>query len=76
MPLLALVVGQLIDIIVGALTRNPAWEPHLGPLLVKLIPTLSHAVGETAEETASRRATAEAVFSKWANPPVSVFPNA
>jgi hypothetical protein len=71
---LALVVGQALDILVGAITKDPSLEPHLGPLAAQLIPTLSQAVGESADQTTARRVAAEAIFAKYAQPIVAPVP--
>ena len=70
-PLLIALFGQLLDIAVGAVTKDPSLEPHLGPLIAGLIPALSQAVGETADQTAARRTAAQAIFDKWAQPIVA-----
>jgi hypothetical protein len=70
-PLIVGVLAQVLDIVIGALTKHPEWEPHLGPLIANILPTLSQAAGETAEQTAGRRMAAEAIFAKYAQPIVA-----
>ena len=72
-PLLLPILAQVLDVLIGALTRHPEWELHLGPLIGNILPVLSQVAGETPEQTASRRASAEAIFAKWGTqivPPV------
>lgn len=68
MELLVPFLATLLDLLVTALTKNPALAPHLGPLAVKTMTALSRSVGETPEETAARRQVAEATFTKQSAP--------
>lgn len=70
MPAIAVIIAQLIDIAIGAITKHPEYEPHLGPVLANLIPVFSQAVGETSDQTAARRATFNQVVALYANAPV------
>jgi hypothetical protein len=70
MPAIAVIIAQIIDIAVGAITKHPEYEPHLGPVLANLIPIFSQAVGETADQTTARRAANAAVVALYANAPV------
>lgn len=63
---LAPLFGQLIDLLVTTLTKDPATAPHLGPVLVTVMGALSQASGETAAQTQARRTAAEAIFVKQA----------
>ncbi len=67
-PLLLGIVGQVIDILIGAISRDPSLTGIVPKLLSKLIPVLSQAAGETPEQTAARRADAEAIFAAHAKP--------
>ncbi len=67
-PLLLGLVGQVLDILIGAVAKNPSLTGIVPKLIAKLIPVLSQAAGETPEETAARRADAEAIFAAHAKP--------
>jgi len=73
-PLLIAILAQVLDVAIGAVTKHPEWEPHLGPLIASTNVALSQAVGETADQTAARRAAAEAIFAKYAEPIVAPAP--
>jgi hypothetical protein len=73
-PLIVAVLAQVLDVLIGALTKHPEFEPHLGPLIATILPALSQAAGETAEQTAARRTAAEAIFAKYAQPIVAPPP--
>lgn len=66
------VFAQIIDLVVTALTKHPEYAPHLGPVLTNTIAAMSQAAGETPEQTATRRAAAEAIFAKQSQPIVPV----
>lgn len=67
-PLLLLVLGQVLDIALKAVIRDPKQADVFTPILGSLVPAMSQAAGETAAETAARRSAAEAIFSKWSAP--------
>lgn len=67
-PALLVVLANIVDIAVVALTKDPSLEPHLAPMLLKVMPAMSHAAGETPEQTVARRAEAEAIFAKYDKP--------
>ena len=68
MPLLATLLGELADLIVGYLLKEPNAPPIFTTILGKIIPALSQATGETAEQTAARRVAVEAIFAAHAKP--------
>ncbi len=65
--LLAL-IGEVLDIVLGLLTKNPDQPPIISKLLAKLIPLFSRAAGETPEQTEERRTRADAIFAGHAEP--------
>jgi len=67
-PLLLVVLGQVLDIALKAVVRDPKQGDVFTPIIGAIVPALSQAAGETAAETAARRSAAEATFSKWAAP--------
>jgi hypothetical protein len=67
-PALLIILAQVLDVLVAALTKHPEYAPHLGPLIGNILPTLSQAAGESPEQTAARRASAEGIFAKWSEP--------
>ena len=73
---LMLILAQVLDVLVAAVTKHPEYAPHLGPLIANILPALSQATGETAEQTAARRAAAEAIFAQWSQPIVAPGPPA
>jgi hypothetical protein len=70
MPGIVILIANIVDILVGVLTKHPEYEPHLGPVIAGLIPVLSQAAGETPEQTAARRAANDAVIAQYANAPL------
>lgn len=71
--LLAL-IGEVLDIVLGLLTKNPNQPPIISKLLAKLIPLFSRAAGETPEQTEERRQRAEAIFAEHSEPIVGTKP--
>ena len=67
-PLLLVVLGQVLDIALKAVLRDPKQGDIFTPIISSLVPALSQAAGETAAETEARRKAAEAVFAKWSEP--------
>ena len=67
-PLLVLILGQVLDVALKAITKDPKQGEVFTPILGSLLPALSQAAGETAAETEARRKAAEAIFSKWSAP--------
>lgn len=67
-PYLILVLAQIVDVLVVAVTKRPELAPHLGTTIANILPALSQAAGETPEQTAGRRAAAEAIFAKQSEP--------
>jgi len=67
-PLLIAILGQVLDIALRAVAKDPKQGDVFTPILGSLVPALSQAAGETAAETEARRKAAEAVFSKWSQP--------
>lgn len=65
--LLAL-VGEVLDIVLGLILKNPDQPPIISKLLAKLVPLFSKAAGETPEQTEERRTRAEAIFAAHADP--------
>jgi hypothetical protein len=74
MPAILIVIANVIDVLIGAITKHPEYEPHLGPVISNLIPVLSQAAGETPAQTAARRTTNDAVVALYANAPVIPAP--
>jgi hypothetical protein len=73
-PALLIILAQVLDVLVTAITERPEYSPHLGPLIGNILPALSQAAGETAEQTAARRAVAETIFAKWSEPITALPP--
>jgi hypothetical protein len=71
--LLAL-IGEVLDIILGLLTKNPDQPPIISKLLAKIIPLFSRVAGETPEQTEERRKRAEAIFAAHSEPIVGAKP--
>ena len=71
--LLAL-VGEVLDIILGLITKNPNPPPIISKLLGRIVPLFSKVAGETPEQTEERRARAEAIFAAHADPIVGTKP--
>ena len=67
-PLILGLGCQVVEILLGAVTKDASLSGLVGKLLAKLIPVLSRAAGETPEETAARRADAEAIFAAHSKP--------
>ena len=67
-PLLLFGLGQVLDIALKAILRDPKQGEVFTPIITTLVPVLSQAAGETAAETEARRKAAEAIFSKWSAP--------
>lgn len=67
-------IGEVLDIILGLLTKNPDQPPIIAKLLGKIIPLFSRVAGETPEQTEERRARAEAIFAAHSEPIVGTKP--
>jgi hypothetical protein len=67
-------VGEVLDIILGLLTKNPDQPPIISKLLTKIVPLFSRAAGETPEQTEERRQRAEAIFAEHSEPIVGTKP--
>ena len=67
-------VGEVLDIILGLLSKNPNQPPIISKLLLKIVPLFSRAAGETPEQTEERRARAEAIFAEHSDPIVGTKP--
>lgn len=63
-PVLAILIGQAINIAVRAATAGAFTIPDAVPLVASLIDALGHASAETDEQRAKRRAETEAIFAK------------
>ena len=61
-------VGEVLDIVLGLILKNPEQPPIIAKLLAKLVPLFSKVSGETPEQTEERRARAEAIFAAHADP--------
>ena len=61
-------IGEVADILLGYLLKEPNPAPIFVTILGKIIPVLSQATGETAEQTAARRAAVEVMFAKHDKP--------
>jgi len=70
-PLLLVVLGQVLDIALKAVLRDPKQGDIFTPIIGSLVPAMSQAAGETPAETAARRSAAEAIFQKWADKPIT-----
>lgn len=73
-PILLVLVGEVLDIVLGLFLKNPNQPPIMSKLLGRLVPIFSKAAGETPEQTEERRARAEAVFSAHSDPIVGTKP--
>jgi hypothetical protein len=73
-PILLLVAGQLGDILLQFLTKKPELTGVFSGLLGGFVSLASQAAGETAEQTAKRRADHDAAVAQYggAPPPASV----
>ena len=61
-------LGEVLDILLGVLMKDPN-PPGIVPKLIgRIIPLLSKAAGETPEQTEERRARAEAIFAAHGAP--------
>ena len=67
-PLLLFGLGQILDIALKAILKDPKQGEFFTPIISSLVPAMSQAAGETAAETEARRKSAEAIFSKWSQP--------
>ena len=67
-PILLVLVGEVLDIVLGLFLKNPNQPPIMSKLLGRLVPIFSRAAGETPEQTEERRARAEAVFAAHSEP--------
>lgn len=63
-PLIAMLIGQAINIVARAATGGAFAIPDAVPLVSSLVDALGHAAGETDEQRAARRAETEAMFEK------------
>lgn len=64
MPILALLIGQALNLVAQAVAKGRFQVPDAVPLVGALVDAMGHATGETDEERATRRAAAEAIFAK------------
>ena len=64
MPLLAILIGQAINMAASYFSKGKLALPDAVPLVSTLVDALGHVTGETDEERAKRRADAEAIFAK------------
>ncbi len=67
-------VGEVLDIILGLLTKNPDQPPIISKLLTKIVPLFSRVAGGTPEQTEERRQRAEAIFAEHSEPIVGTKP--
>ena len=63
-PVIAMLIGQAINIAAKAATGGLLSIPDAVPLLKTLNDALCHATAETDEDRAARRAAAEEVFAR------------
>ena len=63
-PIVALLVGQGLNLIVKAIAKDKYAVPDAVPILQAFNDALGVVAEETPEERAERRAVAEAVFAK------------
>lgn len=63
-PLLALLIGQAINMAARAATGGSLAIPDAVPLVASLVEALGRATRETDEERAQRRAETEAIFAR------------
>lgn len=74
-PLILFAVGQLGDILLKFLTKNPAFTGVFSGLLGGIVSIASQAAGETADETSARRAQHDAIVKQFASaPPAAATP--
>lgn len=69
---LQLILGaaaQLLDIVLGATSKDPSTAPHFAPVIGSLISIASRAAGETPEQTAKRLADHDAIVAMYPAPP-------
>ena len=62
-PIIAILVGQAINMALRAVTAGTLNLPDATPLVASLVDALGHATGETDEQRAQRRASTEAIFA-------------
>lgn len=70
-PVIALLIGQAINIAARAATGGVLALPDAVALIKTLNEALGHSVGETDEDRATRRADAEEIFARH---PESLLP--
>lgn len=67
-------LGEVLDILLGIVMKDPN-PPGIVPKLIgRIIPALSKVAGETPEQTEERRQRAEAVFAAHSQPIVGTKP--
>lgn len=64
MSIIAILIGQAINLAAQAVFKGKYTVSDATPLVSSLVDALGHAVGETDEERAKRRAEVEAIFAK------------
>lgn len=63
-PIIAILIGQALNIAARAATGGTFAIPDAVPLVAALVDALGHAAAETDEQRAQRRAETEAIFAK------------
>ncbi len=71
-PIIALLVGQGINLIVKAVTNGKVAIPDAVPILQSLNDALGLVAEETDAERTERRAKAEAIFARHSTPLIEV----
>lgn len=71
-PIVALLVGQGINLIVKSITKGNIAVPDAVPILQALNDALGIVAEETPEERTERRSAAEAIFARHSTPLVEV----
>lgn len=69
MQVVLFAAAQLLDIILGATSKDPASAPHFAPTIGSLLTIASRAAGETAEQTAARISAHDALVAQYAAGP-------
>ena len=71
-PIVALLIGQGINLVVKAIAKDKFTAPDAVPILQALNDALGIVAEETDEERKARRAAAEAIFARHSTPLVEV----